>query len=267
MWKLCAAEHHQMNGGVAGVDYDPDSNDDANPQHRHYGTKKKNLVPDDILACMMACRGAPPQDISRGSGSDGRLSGFEDYDPLRSNKRTEGNKDDDIGNHRGRKHKQKHANQSWRALLLSPSNLEHVQESAQDVFERGHAMVGGIVGQVQDVVSNTASSSSSSDPGGLHQLLEVGNRISCTPQAEDLFCKEFGEDDIAEEGSSYNKNNNTELYEDTFNDESRIKAGRSSEKLLHREERYEEDRHRRRRSHEGRRKSSHRRSSSRSKRR
>jgi t-SNARE complex subunit (syntaxin) len=146
IWKLCVADQHKK-GGIG-----PENSFD---RATNRNMKKKVIDPSDFLNCMMVCQG--PDGLQ--SGSDG-LSLKDDLYHERTT--TDANYYRDG----------KGSESAWNL-----PNLEQVQESAQDAYERGHAMVGGLVGQVHGVVA--------SGDGLPLQLREVGNRISCTPQPEE----------------------------------------------------------------------------------
>ena len=180
MWKLCVADQHGKD--KAGVNHANDSFDGVpNP----YG-KKKVVDPSDILNCMMACQGHP-------------LS-----------------QDDDIHRQRAStpQHLKERGEDYYRdEVPVSDSDSGwNLQESAQDAYELGHKMVGGIVGQVQEAVS--------SGEGLPIQLREVGNRISCTPQPH-----EYSSSELDDNGS---------LNEMIFEDRHYEKKKSSNENYYHR---------------------------------
>ena len=150
IWKLCAAEG-------------PETPKEGGDGATHRG-KRKETIPDPrkMLGCMMDCPGLPTEPRSgRGilslhdvqqSSVHARMNYYSDETPVTSN--------------------------DWRWNL---PNLEEVQESAQSAYERGHAMVGGLVEHARRE--------------GLPLQLgeEFTNRLSCTPQAGNYAS--FGDDD------------------------------------------------------------------------
>jgi t-SNARE complex subunit (syntaxin)/uncharacterized Zn-binding protein involved in type VI secretion len=197
IWKLCAAEQHQNGENMA--DAPKNSFDAATNRNK----KKKVIDPSEIFNCMMACHGDPG---SHGGG--GVLSLADDlyHEKTMAQQAKERGADyyrDDV--------------QAPKPAWNLP-NLDDVQESAQDAYERGHAIVGGLVNQVQEVVS-------SGDP-----LREVGERLQCNPQPEEFSVSE-NSDDVA---------SNALEFEETFT------TKRSSDENYYREEGYDKERHRHR---------------------
>jgi len=158
MWKLCVADQHKK--GEMGPD---NSFERATKGNR----KKKVIDPSDFLNCMMACQGP-----AKSQSASGGLS-----------------LEDDLYHERTTAHANYYRDDKGSESVWNLPNLEHVQESAQDAYERGHAMVGGLVVQVHEVVAS----------GDGFQLREVRNRISCTPQPEEFSCSENGDDGASKE--------------------------------------------------------------------
>ena len=156
MWKLCMAEQYENNGIGA-----KDPSDRTTNRNR----KKKVLDPSDILNCMMACNGNPE---SRDKGDRGVLS----LDDVLLHERSTNNmtapqhlKDSNANYYRD---DVEAIESGWNL-----PNLEDVQESAQDAYQKGHAIVGDLVGHVHEVVASG-------------EYRDVGNRFSCTPQPDEI---------------------------------------------------------------------------------
>ncbi len=170
MWKLCVADQHK-NDGIGAKNMDESRGGPSNRQR-----KKKVLDPSEILNCMMACQG---HSESPGDGRRGVLS-----------------LDDELSHERNvpaftpQELKEINANYYSDDVQVSElgwnlPNLEDVQESAQDAYERGHAIVGDLVGQVHDVVATG-------------EFRDIGNRFSCTPQPEEISLGGYNDDDSFE---------------------------------------------------------------------
>jgi len=167
IWKLCVADQHK-NDGMGAKSMNESHGGPSNRQR-----KKKVLDPSEILNCMMACQG---HSESPGDGRRRVLSLDDDLShernmtastPQQSKESNVNYYSDDV-----------QASESGWNLL----NLEDVQESAQDAYQRGHAIVGDLVGQVQDVVASG-------------EFRDVGNRLSCTPQPEEISLGGYSDDD------------------------------------------------------------------------
>jgi len=165
MWKLCTAESSSPEMGLNG-DFNGNGNGNGIHQEiqKHRNTKKKILDPSDILNCMMACH-APPEPKAGGPAIslDGNL--YHETTISRNQNNTNANSN---ANYYKDDHSVSASSSGWKL-----PKFEHVQETAQDAYNLGHAMVGGIVGQVHEVVASGEG------------LREVGYRISCTPQPEE----------------------------------------------------------------------------------
>ncbi|VEU40488.1 unnamed protein product [Pseudo-nitzschia multistriata] len=175
MWKLCAADHTSVFNSSSSNNKDNgrhhsliDLSDDAPLEEG----PPPPLDPSDLLTCMM-CHHHGGTTTASSPSQHGKSRSF---DPGAS------------------------SSSVWKASLQLPSNFESVQESAQDAYQRGHAMVGGIVEQVHEVVANSNLPSS---PVAL-QLREVRNRMYCTPQPQDYnndyYCDDDDNDDGIEDG-------------------------------------------------------------------
>lgn len=173
MWKLCVADQQQPTNGNPYNSFDGTANNKKN-------RTKTVLDPSDIFNCVMACQG--PSEFKPAGGKGARLS-LDDVEDLYHERNAATDHDnakyyrDDVTSSSGK---------AWSLL-----NLEDVQESAQDAYERGQAMVGGLVVQVQEVVAT----------GGDGLPLQLRN-MSCTPQNEDLFFA--GDDDDSNEDVTTN---------------------------------------------------------------
>jgi hypothetical protein len=153
MWKLCVADQHKKGEIGPGNSFERATNRNK---------KKKVIDPSNFLNCMMAC-----QEPAESQSASASLS-----------------LEDDLYHEKMMAHANYYGDDKGSESAWNLPNLEHVQESAQDAYER-------LVGQVHEVVA--------SGDGLPLQLREVGNRISCSPQPEELFCSENGDNSASKE--------------------------------------------------------------------
>jgi len=231
IWKLCVADQHNINGIGKGPNDPPHGG--ANGQR-----KKKVLDPSDILNCMMACQGTSE---STDSGRRGVLSLDEELSQAEKKTtvaRAQQSKDINVNYYSD--NVPASAEVGW-----TLQNLEDVQELAQDAFQKGHAIVGGLVGQVQEVVAT----------GELPDV--VGNQFSCAPQPEEISLGGYGDDGIGFDKLGTSKGSSVENYapEAAFDEEykrhrledeprrsrSRHSSGSHSKQRLKQQNRYESE--------------------------
>lgn len=228
IWKLCVADQHQINGTGKGPH---DSPNGATDRQR----KKKVLDPSDIFNCMMACQGTSE---STGDGRRGVLSLDEELSQAEKKTtvaRAQQSKDINVNYYND------NAPASAAEMGWTLNNLEDVQELAQDAFQKGHAIVGGLVGQVQEVVAT----------GELSDV--VGNQFSCAPQPEEISLGGYGDDGIGFDKLGTSKGSSVENYapdedckrhrleEEPRRSRSRHSSGSHSKRRLKQQNRYESE--------------------------
>jgi len=209
MWKLCVADAnnnnntnnannsnnrnklHNKRSTAALIDLeddDPtlDGHGNLNSDHRRRASSNPSLLhldSNNLLTCMM-CQGRGPSQHGNGNNNNNDSSSIVHNAP---------------------------ASRGWKSPLRMPplpSKLR-VQESAQDVYQCGHAMVGGIVDQVHEATNSASVSVSSPSARKLRDhLREVRNRIYCTPQPRDIDLYDYYKDDDNGNNNDNSNNNN-----------------------------------------------------------
>jgi len=204
MWKLCVADRSGNGSGLfrgrgttstALLDLSGSAEEDGSEgQHRasssastsqrksssSYPKQATPLVdPGELLNCMM-CQVLPPRNNNNNNNNTSDSSSRH----VRSV---------DVG-----------AGSQQEFPRARPSPLRRLppglQESARDVYQRGHAVVGGIVEQVHEAVTSNSGSSA---------LREVRDRMTCTPRPGDYRSNYYDDDD-----DDNDNDNNNDICED-----------------------------------------------------
>eukprot|EP00536_Pseudo-nitzschia_multiseries_P002383 jgi/Psemu1/5410/gm1.5410_g len=194
MWKLCAADR---SSGVALLDLSDEEpgegHGDSGGKRRESASqsKSKPLDPGELLTCMMCHH--PPQTDS----SSHHVRSFD----VNTIANASANAKSGAGGG-------KSSSSSRQRPFRLPSGFS---ESAQDVYQRGHAMVGGIVEQVHEAVAVAVATN---NPGSSNLREVLRDRITCTPRPGDYDGKKYYFDDVNDINDNVNDNVNDDNDQD-----------------------------------------------------